>query len=197
PGKRVLDLGCGDGRTLVPIVEAGHHGVGVDRDPEAREACRARTDTDRLQLIHGDFVAAIPIPGPFDLITCLGHTWMPLFDPLVGLEVAKRIAERLAPGGQFVIDDFPRDLWPRVVDGDWINGVSDDDSSQMIWEPDDNVFTVREGDAVDLDNWTIGDDDPRYRLWTTGELRLLCHAAGLTSPRRDPAGHLLWMMPAL
>ena len=32
-GGRVLELGCGSGRILVPLARAGHHVVGVDTSP--------------------------------------------------------------------------------------------------------------------------------------------------------------------
>ena len=39
--KRILDLGCGHGRLVVPLAGAGHEIVGLDHDAAARRApCR-------------------------------------------------------------------------------------------------------------------------------------------------------------
>lgn len=42
PGARVLLVGCGSGRDLVPLLQAGHAAEGVDLAPRAIEACRRR-----------------------------------------------------------------------------------------------------------------------------------------------------------
>ena len=38
--KTVIDIGCGDGRVLVPLASAGHQLTGIDIDEHAIEACR-------------------------------------------------------------------------------------------------------------------------------------------------------------
>ena len=76
--------------------------------------------------------------------------------------------------------------------------ADDDDESpdsgtaaQLIWAPDDAVFTLRTGDDVDTDSWTIGPHDTRYRLWTMGTLTLAARLAGLSAPVHDPDGGLI------
>jgi SAM-dependent methyltransferase len=67
PGARVLDAGCGSGRTLVELVDYGDVS-GVELDPDAAEIARERgvgeVLTGRLE--------ELPFPDDtFDLITCL------------------------------------------------------------------------------------------------------------------------------
>ena len=38
----VVDVGCGDGRLLIPMAVAGHRVVGIDVDPTAMSACAAQ-----------------------------------------------------------------------------------------------------------------------------------------------------------
>ncbi len=67
PGARVLDAGCGSGRTLQELVDYGEV-QGVELSPEAAELARSRG--------HGEVLVgrleALPFPdSTFDLITCL------------------------------------------------------------------------------------------------------------------------------
>lgn len=259
---RVLDLGCGNGRALVPLAVAGGcQVVGIDEDPDAIVACRlnlleaglperdvvvvrnrealaSRPDdrhhaspswAARVVLIEGRFADVLQPDGPltafgaprFDLVLCVGYTWMLFDDPLEALRLVRRLqsmvghrAEDMRPatsGGTaeapavvdrsagagaptppvLLLDDIPAEFWPRLVDGDWISGVSDDGQSQLAWDRADNVFALRSGAAVDPDDDAPQPGETRFRLWTLGELRLLAAAAGVGEPRPDPHHHLL------
>lgn len=88
PGS-VLDLGCGTGRTLVPLVEDGIDVVGLDSSRSMLDICRGKLERLSLEseLIQGDMrrfklerrFASILVPGfsfqmlekPEDQIACL------------------------------------------------------------------------------------------------------------------------------
>lgn len=53
--KKILEVACGGGRILVPMLEAGHSVVGFDSDPFVLAHCRAKTQGKKnIQLILGD-----------------------------------------------------------------------------------------------------------------------------------------------
>jgi SAM-dependent methyltransferase len=201
---RVLDLGCGSGRLLMPLGIAGHRCFGIDNDPSALDACRDTLEDAppdiQVRLLHHNFIRSSKWPGEvrdaggFDLVMCLGHTFMLVVDPDEAVALLKRIHDILLPNhGVFVIDNIPGDLWPRVANGDWPTGVSDDRESQMVWAPDDNVFTLREG-AMNVDlhyDERFKEDDRLHRLWTKGELRLLARASGFTNVEVIESAHLI------
>ena len=58
----VIDVGCGDGRLLVPLAVAGHNVVGIDVDPKAINTCAAHCSEAEVdaQLIDGDFFEELP-----------------------------------------------------------------------------------------------------------------------------------------
>jgi len=104
----ILEPACGSGRTLVPLLEAGHRVSGFDTSAEMLERCAARCaergfspDLSRRSFedFHYDHAfAAIVVPvGTFGLID----------DFVVALEVLKRFREHLAPGGLLAIDVQP------------------------------------------------------------------------------------------
>jgi SAM-dependent methyltransferase len=94
-GARVLDAGCGSGRTLEELGEYGEV-YGLELDPEAAEVARARgageVEIGRLE--------DLPWPdGTFDLITCLDvieHTP----DDRVALRELRRVCK---PGGWLLL----------------------------------------------------------------------------------------------
>lgn len=204
--RRVLDLGCGDGRTARPLSEAGHALLCVDSDPAAARAC-TRTG---LAALRGDFLtadgrvwASIAKHGPFDAVTCLGHTFLVAADPGDAATLLGRLASVCRPGASLYLDDFAP-LWREVADGNWQEGESEDGTMRLQWEAGDNVIRLsrlRRGRR----------DVQRLRLWSRGELALLARASGwaakpaaglltpLTAPKARPRsarGPLLKRAPA-
>jgi SAM-dependent methyltransferase len=197
--KHVLDLGCGTGRILLPLVECGHHVVGVDHNHGALDACRdelrARAQSAALHAM--DFVRELPaFEAPLDCACILGNTFMTMADINVAVDVLTRIAALLTPDGMLVLDDLPGLFWPELTGGAWQEGVSEDGEAQLVWDDADALFALRTGDDVNVDDWTLRDDDRRFRLWTLGSLSLAARLAGLSAPRRHSAHALLIMRPS-
>lgn len=194
--KDVLDLGCGDGRVLVPLARAGHRLTGIDRRHDLLERCRARlSEIDRAaELIEADFLEAWPpLAGGFDAVCCLGNTLMTVADVDQAVDLLTRAARALKDGGAFITDDCPQEFWPELTGGNWQSGLSPDGTMQMVWEPDDAVFALRRGAEIDLDCERPRSTDTRLRLWSAGALRLACRVAGLSAPRHLPEAGLLVM----
>jgi len=196
PPKRVLDLGCGGGRLLVPLAAAGHDIAGIDRAPEAVARCRLRLEESaaRAALQTLDFLTRpICLGGPFDAVLCLGNTLMTVADIDDAVELLTAVRRSLCDGGQFVIDDLPGEFWPELAEGNWQSGVSETGDLQLIWQARDAVFVLRRGEAVDPTCPRPRLGEPRLRLWTDGALRLAARLAGLSGPHRPPRVHLLVM----
>ena len=106
--RRVLDVGCGDGR--IPSLYAAPEVVCVDTSPAAVAAARERgldaREADARELPFED--------GSFDVVTC-NHTLYHLADPDRALAELARV---LRPGGRFAgIYNAPshlRELWEAV-----------------------------------------------------------------------------------
>ncbi len=197
PPRHVLDLGCGKGRILIPLLEAGHHVIGLDHDASMLQQCREKAEMQGFTatLREADFLAATPLESPqsFDAICLLGNTIMTVVDVDEAVTLFCRVGEVLKPGGRFIIDDCPQDLWPELIEGRWQTGLSEDGSLQMVWERDDAVFMLRTGDDVDPDSWDFKPTDRRCRLWSMGELKLVARLAGLSAPRHHPDAAVLIM----
>jgi len=101
-GARILDVGCGSGKILAPLVRAGYHVIGVD---VAREGLLMVRD-GRDCLVEGD-ARCLPFKDlVFDAVVCydvLQH----LYDRERGLAVAE-ILRVLVHGGRVFIEGFGR-----------------------------------------------------------------------------------------
>jgi len=101
----ILEPACGTGRTLVPLLDAGHAMTGFDASPDMLERCRAKCaaaghnpplSQQRFEdFRYADPFAAILVPvGTFTLID----------DFAVAMSVLRRFRDHLLPGGRLVLD---------------------------------------------------------------------------------------------
>ena len=98
PGERVLDLGCGAGRFVAALRDAGADAVGVEVAEAALERARAVAPGADLRLLEPD--GSIPLDhGSVDLVWCsevLEH----VADVAHLLQEARRV---LRPGGRILV----------------------------------------------------------------------------------------------
>ncbi len=98
PGDRVLDLGCGAGRFVAALREAGADAVGVELAEAALERARRNVPGADLRLLDPD--GSVPLGhGEVDLVWCsevLEH----VPDTVALLTEARRV---LAPGGRLLV----------------------------------------------------------------------------------------------
>jgi SAM-dependent methyltransferase len=94
PGRRTLDLACGEGRLSRVLAERGHAVVGVEGSPAL--AAAAREAAPAIEVLDGD-AAALPLPASaVDLIVC--SMALLNFDDLDG--AVREAARVLEPGGR-------------------------------------------------------------------------------------------------
>ena len=94
-GRRLLDVGCGDGGFLLQAQACGWRVEGVDPDPRAAEVGQGRD----VLIRHGGLEAYDGQAACFDLIT-LSHVIEHLHDPVAALADCHRL---LKPGGRLWI----------------------------------------------------------------------------------------------
>ena len=101
-GGPVLEVGCGSGRLLSPLVEAGIEATGIDSSP-AMLALARRKVGEQVTLIEGDMRTAA-LPGRYALIIISINTFMHLLTTDDQLAALTNLAHCLAPDGRLIID---------------------------------------------------------------------------------------------
>jgi SAM-dependent methyltransferase len=97
PGRRTLDLGCGEGRVSRDLASLGHDVVGLDAAPVMLHAARAASPTARLTLANA---AMLPFaPAAFDCVVA----FMSLQDIDDLTATIHEIARVLQPGGRLCL----------------------------------------------------------------------------------------------
>jgi SAM-dependent methyltransferase len=104
-GQPALDLACGTGRLLVPLLEAGLDVDGCDVSPDMLDRCRERAERDGLTpTLHAQAMHELDLPRRYRTIMVCGG---------FGLggrrehddEALRRIHDHLEPGGLLVLDN--------------------------------------------------------------------------------------------
>jgi len=95
PGRRTLDIGCGEGRLPRDLKERGHHVIGVDASPTLVAAARALDPGMDIRVADA---AALPLG---DASVDLAIAFMSLQDIDDMPKAVREVARVLEPGGRF------------------------------------------------------------------------------------------------
>lgn len=147
-GGPILELGCGTGRALVPLAQAGYAVTGVDISPEMLRIARARGEAaevaDRIELVQGDFADAA-LAGPYRLAFVLMNTFLHLQTQADQLRALKHWRQHLSPRGLLLLDVIHPDVSQlAALDGhlEWWRTWTDDLTGHTVMK-----FLVR---TIDL-----------------------------------------------
>jgi SAM-dependent methyltransferase len=180
-GHRLLDVGCGTGKSFLPLLERGFDVTACDISPEMVEVARRKAGI-RAD-VHVADMRRLPVFGEFDLVTCIDDAINHLLEPGDVYDAFASMRENLAPGGLLIFDVNTLAAYRQVPDV-----VIEDDDLLLRWRGDlaeleypggeaevvIDVFT-HEGDGL----WRRSLSRQRHRHHPLDELRALAEEAGL------------------
>lgn len=156
-GSPVLELGCGTGRILLPIAEAGVDVVGLDASADmlaiARDKLAAsRPDVQRrARLVHGD-MRDFDLGQSFALVTIPYRAFLhnlEVGDQLRTLACARR---HLAEEGRLILNVFDPSV-KKLAAGRWV--TSADRHREFRHPRTGNRITIREDFRYDLERQRV------------------------------------------
>lgn len=127
-GDSLLDAGCGTGRSTRPFVDRGYRAVGCDVSRRMLALAGDRLGA-AVPLHHAD-LRALPVLGPFDLVTCLDDVlnYLDDFEELVAALTGLR--DNLSASGVLIFDlnelGTYRSFFARTL-------VVEDEGSVVVW----------------------------------------------------------------
>lgn len=106
-GGPVLDVACGTGRVLIPLLQAGVDGEGVDLFAPMLERLQRKAQALGLQprLHHAD-MAAFQLPRRFALIVIPFNSFVHNLTQPAQIATLRNCREHLLPGGLLAFDAF-------------------------------------------------------------------------------------------
>jgi ubiquinone/menaquinone biosynthesis C-methylase UbiE len=133
-GRRVLDVGCGTGKSFLPLVRRGYRVTACDISPEMLAEAR-RVAPDDVRLVEAD-MRELPDLGRFDLVTCLDDA----VNYLLGDDDLRRALASMARA--LVADGL------LVFDTNTLATYASDYTGAQVVENED-VFVCWRGEGVD------------------------------------------------
>jgi SAM-dependent methyltransferase len=103
PGRRLLDLGCGTGKSALEFHILGYRVTGMDLSPAMIEVARAKRGGPGIDFQVGD-LRDLPEAGPFDVATCIGEPLNYLHNDEELCTAFRGVRRMLAPSGLFVFE---------------------------------------------------------------------------------------------
>lgn len=113
-GDPILELGCGTGRILLPLAEAGYRITGLDFSQGMLSKCReklermSRETQQRVTLIQGN-MTRFDLREIFPLIIIPFRPFQHLLSVGAQLDCLHCVRRHLAPGGKLILDVFQPD----------------------------------------------------------------------------------------
>ncbi len=121
----ILEIGCGTGRVLLPLLQAGHAVTGVDISEEmlrlAEDKLKKNHQRERCKLVNHNFVDQA-LPQVYGLALVTFYTFNYLLSPEHQKAFLNHVAESLLPGSVIVLHLFyPHALSHPETNGKWID----------------------------------------------------------------------------
>ena len=121
-GGNCLDLGCGTGRTLVPLASAGIDVERLDPAAEMLAICQQKLDAAGLSApLHQGRMEELELGRKFHSIIIPGASFQLLTDPADAAGALGRIRQHLEPGGQLLVSLYIPwfEIVNDVAQGQW------------------------------------------------------------------------------
>jgi len=127
-GEPILELGCGTGRVLLPLVDAGHTITGIDISPALLDLTRQKLQRSRgaarASLVEADLRTFDLPQKAFTFAFCTSNTLMHLTTQDDQLALLRNSHRHLQPDGLLLIDLFNPDL-PRLFASNGLQELAD------------------------------------------------------------------------
>lgn len=157
--KPVLEPAAGNGRMLIPLLEAGLEMYGFDASPEMVALCREECARRGLPTpVDVQTFEAFSYEQRFEAIILPAGSFQLIVDPTAALRVLDRFREALLPGGRLIIDL------------DLLSCLADVPGRARHWHDGRDFLTLQESSVERNFARQTMLSQLRYELWREGKL---------------------------
>lgn len=177
-GSPVLELGCGTGRILIPVVEAGVEVVGLDASADMLAVARSKLATcppdvqRRARLVHGD-MREFELAQSFSLVTIPYRAFLHNLGVDDQLRTLARVRRHLAEDGRLILNVFDPSV-RLLAAGRWSPPMGR--YADFRHPRTGNRVTVREDFRYDLERQLVDGAFEYDELDTSGRVVATTHA---------------------
>ncbi|MFN0074616.1 MAG: class I SAM-dependent DNA methyltransferase [Chloroflexota bacterium] len=177
-GKSALELGIGSGRIALPLAARGMNVSGIDASEAMLEKLREKPGSEVVATYLGDF-ADVDVTGRFELIFAAFNTFFALASQDEQIRCFQNVAQRLDPGGAFVIEAFVPDLSRYSGNQDLATKAIEANLVVLDAAVHDPVTQTISVQHVVIGEWGVQLYPVLLRYAWPGELDLMARLAGL------------------
>jgi SAM-dependent methyltransferase len=184
PGRRLLDVACGTGKSFLPLLARGYRVTGCDAS--SAMAARAREKLGAAGEVRVADMRALPWREAFDVATCVDDGMNYLLSLADVVAALRSIREALVPGGVLVFDVNALGSYRGAFAEE---STFEADGVTFRWRGESSP-TMRPGELVSAFTEVVAPDGSALvsarhvqRHYTTDQLRLACAEAGLERVR--------------
>ncbi len=184
---KILDVGCGNGRFLIPLVRRGFEVVGLDNSPEMLEECRRRLSVNNLkaELIQFD-LENMNYEGEFDALICMDSVICYLLDAESIIETLTNFQKAIRPNGFVILENWNMfsqwELLEKEISE--IRGndlVRIDIKEKNHYNPFTSIWQIEmDADILDGDKIYKLKHTETLRAMTVGEMRMYLREGGFS-----------------
>ena len=116
-GRRLLDVGCGTGKSFMPMLARGYEVVACDISPAMVGRARRRSGLADADVLVAD-MRDLPRLGTFDLATCLDDSLNYLLSDEELEGALAGVARNVRAGGLFIFDTNSVSVYERMFSQD-------------------------------------------------------------------------------
>ena len=149
---RLLDIGCGAGRHMVDLAKRGYRLTGIDAAPEMVAYVEQEAKLGHLPITVsvGD-LRRLSVRGTYDTAFCFMDTFRFLLTNDEIKAHLRTVADRLAPGGLYLLDFWIPHQWDQV--GNEIHQWEQTDGDTTV-----RVFYLQHPETIDPITQTFEDE---------------------------------------
>lgn len=194
-GRPALELACGTGRLLLPLLESGLNVHGLDPSHEMLRQCREKIDGLELStLLHRQSMQALNLEHRYGIIFAAVGSFSLLVDEAEVDGALAACRDHLLSSGQLVLtlhDFYSNPESGNELEEGWLLRREEVDPHGQVWRAYEKVVSEH-GAPVVVSEWryellkdgkVVGTQahDSRLRSWTAEELEARLSRAGFKS----------------